>query len=202
MSAGECLDAWFEHVDMARCESKRTDTTPSAFTRWCRGCAACRARRKALCDKGWLWGGVQKRTHFCVMTRGASQWRWRDVLHSFYHRCDCGTWASVKVLDCTGTTVEAHGLQGLDVDFTGSHFGRSMVRIECDVRNIISRSPDLSDQSGSARDEDDTASVHIIFRFAFAVVSKTSGFAVLYDPAPERIFVLATYLDWKNVEAH
>ncbi|MEF9383041.1 MULTISPECIES: hypothetical protein [Ralstonia solanacearum species complex] len=155
-----------------------------------------------MCDKGWLWGGVQKRTHFCVMTRGASQWRWRDVLHSFYHRCDCGTWASVKVLDCTGTTVEAHGLQGLDVDFTGSHFGRSMVRIECDVRNIISRSPDLSDQSGSARDEDDTASVHIIFRFAFAVVSKTSGFAVLYDPAPERIFVLATYLDWKNVEAH
>ncbi len=67
-------------------------------------------------------GGVQKRTHFCVMARGTSQRRWRDVLHSFGHRCDCGTWASVKVLGCTGTTVEAHGLQGLDVDFTGSHF--------------------------------------------------------------------------------
>ncbi|WP_157766290.1 hypothetical protein [Ralstonia solanacearum] len=96
-----------------------------------------------MCDKGWLWDGVQKRTHFCVMTSGTPQWRWRDVLHNFYHRCDCGTWASVKVLDCTGTTVEAHGLQGLDAEFTGSQFGRSMVRIECDVRNIISRSPDL-----------------------------------------------------------
>ncbi|MDB0571766.1 hypothetical protein LBW59_13425 [Ralstonia solanacearum] len=35
---------------------------------------------------------------------------------------DCGTWASVKVPGGTGTTVEAHGLQGLDVEFTGSQF--------------------------------------------------------------------------------
>ncbi|MFC0583905.1 hypothetical protein [Ralstonia solanacearum] len=35
---------------------------------------------------------------------------------------DCGTWASVKVPCCTGTTVEAHGLQGLDMEFTGSQF--------------------------------------------------------------------------------
>lgn len=56
------------------------------------------------------------------MASGTSQRRWRDVLHSFGHRFDCGTWASVKVQGCTGTTVEAHGLQGLDVEFTGSQF--------------------------------------------------------------------------------
>ncbi|WP_257130078.1 hypothetical protein [Burkholderia sp. RF4-BP95] len=37
-------------------------------------------------------------------------------------RFDGNTWHSVQVLDCTGSTVEAHGLKGLDVDFTGSYF--------------------------------------------------------------------------------
>ncbi|MEF9387446.1 hypothetical protein V4890_17740 [Ralstonia solanacearum species complex bacterium KE056] len=54
----------------------------------------------------------------------------------------------------------------------------------------VSRPIETGGRHAEARDK---ASARIVFRFAFAIVSKTSGHAAQNAPVSARIFVLATY---------